>query len=831
MYDENTELKLAFGFIQDTGENVFLTGKAGTGKTTFLHNLKKNSPKRMIVLAPTGVAAINAGGVTIHSFFQLPLGPQIPGAIREPGTTPKYYFKFGREKLNIIRSIDLLVIDEISMVRSDLLDGVDGVLKRLRDPDKPFGGVQLLLIGDVQQLAPVVKDDEWEILKSYYDTPYFFGSKALQRSNYITIELKRVYRQSDQDFISILNKIRDGEADSGVLEQINRRYSGGSSFTSDGAIILTTHNFQAQKINETRMRNLETKPHTFTAKIEGEFPENSYPADSHLTLKIGAQVMFIKNDSSVQKRYFNGKIGVVQSIEDELVKVICQGETTIIDVKTETWQNMKYGLNTETSVIEETVIGTFTQYPLRAAWAITIHKSQGLTFDKVFVDAAAAFAHGQVYVALSRCRTLEGLILTSPLSRRVLISDQSVSEFNKDVEKNQPDEKILYTTRITYQQILIRELFDFSQIKRRLGYILKLMNENGVSIHSSIIDRFEMVSKEFQNSIVSVTEKFNLQITQYLIKGEEVEKNELLQDRVRKGTSYFLEKLEACVTDLLPGKIDIDNKEVRKSIEDVLKRLDEEIKRKKACLEACGQGFFTKAYLTARALGAIEKPAIVKQEFDFQEECGAEEHPELYRMLKAWRHEKAQKTDVPHYRILSNKVMMDICSCLPVSLSELKSVKGIGKRKVLEFGIDLLEIVEQYRNTNGISTYEKSVVSKKIPQSSVKGSTKQISYDLFKTGKTTAEIASQRGLALSTIEGHLSYFIGTGQLDIRDLMQEEKISEISDFFGKQSSFELSPAREFFGEQYSYSELRMVAEHLKSRRGLEKSEEVGEISEN
>jgi hypothetical protein len=830
MHDENPELKLAYGFLQDTGENVFLTGKAGTGKTTFLHNFKKSSPKRTIVLAPTGVAAINAGGVTIHSFFQLPFGPQIPGAKREAGASAGNYHKLSRDKLNIIKSMDLLIIDEISMVRADLLDGVDQVLRKFRDHNKPFGGVQLLLIGDIHQLAPVVKDDEWEILRSYYETPYFFGSKALKQSNYITIELKRVYRQSDQDFINILNKIRDSEADSSVLGLLNKRYCGGFSVDSDGAIILTTHNFQAQKINEQKMKQLSTKPVIFTARIEGEFPEYSYPADNHLTLKVGAQVMFIKNDSSAEKRYFNGKIGVVQSIEDDVVKVVCQGEKSAIDVETETWQNMKYCLNKETGAIEEAVIGTFTQYPLRAAWAITIHKSQGLTFDKVFVDAAAAFAHGQVYVALSRCRTLEGLTLTSPLSRRVLISDKSVSEFNKKADENKPDENILFRTRITYQQTLVRELFDFSPIKRGLGYILKIMNENKMSIHSSIMEKFESINKEFHCSIVNVTEKFNLQITQYLSKGEDVEKNEPLQERIKKGALYFKEKIQSCMIDLLPGKIDIDNKEVRKSLEDALKRLNDDIKRKTACLETCKEGFSTKAYLQARAMASIEKPAAMKKDFDFDEESGAEEHPGLYRMLKSWRNEKARQIDLPHYMVLPYKVMADICSRLPESMSELKSIKGMGKKKLNNYGADLLEIVGQYRKENGICTDKKKSAIKKVSPSALKGSTKQISYDLFKTGKTTAEIASQRGLALSTIEGHLSYFIGTGQLDIHEFISAEKLSEMSEFFEKQDSFELTPAKEFFGERYTYSELRMVAEFIKRKKELKK-EVIEETSEN
>ncbi len=445
---QNPELQLAFDFIQFTNRNVFLTGKAGTGKTTFLHNLKRSSPKRMIVVAPTGVAAINAGGVTIHSFFQLAFHPHIPTANEQPSPVGRSQeggnFKMSREKVNIMKSLDLLVIDEISMVRADLLDAVDSILRRYKNHLLPFGGVQLLMIGDLQQLAPVVKEEDWEMLGKYYDTAFFFGSLALQQTDYITIELQHVYRQKDLSFITLLNKIRDNQLDSSALQELNKRYDPEFDPDSDeGYITLTTHNAQAQSLNDSRLLKLPGKIQTFKARVKDDFPEYAYPTAFELHLKTGAQVMFVKNDISKDKLYFNGKIGTIVDIDDDVITVQCPEDPDAIPVEKVEWQNMKYTLDDETKEIQETVIGTFTQYPLKLAWAITIHKSQGLTFDKVIIDARAAFAHGQVYVALSRCRTLEGIVLSTPVSQRGIITDPTVSGFVGAIERNHPDQECI----------------------------------------------------------------------------------------------------------------------------------------------------------------------------------------------------------------------------------------------------------------------------------------------------------------------------------------------------------------------------------------------------
>ena len=428
---KNPELDLAWDFVEKTDRSIFLTGKAGTGKTTFLHSLKSNSLKRLIVVAPTGVAAINAKGVTIHSFFQMPFGPILPEGSSFQKKESSFQHKFSKIKINIIKSLDVLIIDEISMVRADLLDGIDQVLRRYRDRTKVFGGLQVLMIGDLQQLAPVVKNNEWELLKPYYNTPYFFSSNAFIESATLNIELKHIYRQDNQRFIKILNEIRNNNLSDDSINELNKRYLPEFSPKQDeGYITLTTHNERANVLNDKELEKLKGKCQSYKAFIQGKFQESSYPTHEKLLLRKGAQVMFIKNDSNPEKRYYNGKIGKIIALDKKEIRVYCQGDLEDIIVTPETWDNVNYTLNPETKEISENSIGSFSQMPLRLAWAITIHKSQGLTFDKAIIDANAAFAHGQTYVALSRCRTLVGIVLKNKIAAESIITDSRVTSFN-----------------------------------------------------------------------------------------------------------------------------------------------------------------------------------------------------------------------------------------------------------------------------------------------------------------------------------------------------------------------------------------------------------------
>lgn len=407
-----------------------MTGKAGTGKTTFLHGLKGNTAKRMVVTAPTGVAAINAGGVTLHSFFQLPFGPYIPGS-ENVQQNKQRMFSFSREKRKIIRSLDLLVVDEISMVRADMLDSVDAVLRQQRRNDQPFGGVQLLLIGDLHQLSPVAKKSDWQLLHEHYESVYFFSSHALARTELLTVELNHIYRQTDDRFINLLNRVRSNLLDSAALDELNQRYVENFVPREDqGYITLTTHNNSADATNHDRLWDLPGNEHHFKASITGEFPDHIHPTPENLVFKIGAQVMFLRNDTSPERRFYNGKIGKILSIANQQIRILCPDETDEIVVEPVEWENIKYTVNPETKEIQEEVIGKFKQFPLKLAWAITIHKSQGKTFDHVAVDLGrGAFVPGQLYVALSRCRSLEGIYLEREIRESDVWIDWRVVKF------------------------------------------------------------------------------------------------------------------------------------------------------------------------------------------------------------------------------------------------------------------------------------------------------------------------------------------------------------------------------------------------------------------
>ncbi|HYE53487.1 MAG TPA: AAA family ATPase, partial [Chitinophagaceae bacterium] len=472
----NNNFRKAVAFVNQTNSHLFLTGKAGTGKTTFLRYIRDNCFKKTAIVAPTGVAAINAGGVTIHSFFQLPMGAFLPTGHGNLDTFEGKIFnqnslfknlRLNAAKRELLRELDLLIIDEVSMVRADTLDAIDAVLRHVRrQPLQPFGGVQVVYIGDLFQLPPVVRPEEWRLLQQYYKSPFFFDALVMQQVPPVYIELKKIYRQSDETFIHILNNIRNNCCTSADLQHLHEYYR--PAFippVNEHYITLTSHNDKADTINRAELNKLSGRLHIFRAVITGEFNERSYPAEEELQLKSGAQVMFIKNDKGDNRRFYNGKIGIIHSIdEDEQVMISFPGEPELLKLEQEKWQNIRYVFNKEKDTFEEEELGTFTQYPIRLAWAITIHKSQGLTFDKAIIDAGASFAPGQVYVALSRLTGLGGLVLRSRINPDSIRTDERVLNF---VQEELPDHRLQETLEQEQQAFIKSTLlkkFDWSKI-------------------------------------------------------------------------------------------------------------------------------------------------------------------------------------------------------------------------------------------------------------------------------------------------------------------------------------------------------------------------------
>lgn len=625
MIEKDERFTLAERYVEETGVSVFLTGKAGTGKTTFLKEIVRQTSKRFAVVAPTGVAAINAGGVTIHSFFQLPLCPYLPD-VKELVTEyqmPERMRSLRKERVRILRTLDLLIIDEISMVRVDILDAIDDTLKRYRRNDRPFGGVQLLMIGDIQQLPPVVKESERPYMEQVYSSPFFFNSKVLQRLPFVTVELEKVHRQSDRLFLDILNEVRSGMPGDAALNELNKRLFPGFVPPEDERWIrLTTHNAQADSVNEAKMNALETEEATFEAQIEGIFPENAYPAETQLRLRVGAQVMFVRNDTSGEARYYNGKIATVKKVKPALIVEDESGES--IEVNTERWENIRYGLNEESGEIEGIVEGTFEQVPLRPAWAVTIHKSQGLTFDQVIIDAGAAFSFGQVYVALSRCRTLEGIILTTPITRRCTFTSDEVSTFESSREPAEEARLKLPAMANEYFTSTLCDAFDLQRLRYLYNRVNRIYQVNLSNLYPDQAGRFNTVGAgnaaqvggmfdssdgsgksapqpfEGIRSLSDTAQKFQKQI-RYIaasIHSGAPDDFPLLRERVTKACEYFTTQFRPLASFAAPlTLVEIDDKEVRKAFKAASEEFLAELRFRMTLYETIlSEGFSTKAY-------------------------------------------------------------------------------------------------------------------------------------------------------------------------------------------------------------------------------------------
>lgn len=736
--DINEQAQLAWNIIETTNTNLFLTGKAGTGKTTFLRRLKEESSKRIVVVAPTGIAAINAEGVTIHSFFQLSFAPFIPDAQYK---LKEQQYRFSKQKIRVIQSIDTLVIDEISMVRADLLDAVDSVLRRFRKNQLPFGGVQMVMIGDLGQLAPVAKDDEWQMLSRYYDTPYFFSSIALKSTRYAIVELKTVYRQSDLHFVELLNRVRDNRADSSVLAALNSRYIPNfQPRVEEGYIRLTTHNYQAQQENERQLALLPGKPYTYEASISGKYPEMLFPTEQILTLKEGAQVMFVKNDSSAGKAFYNGMIGTVTEINEKNFFVRTKDTGVVIKVEPEQWENTRYEIDERTNEITEEIEGTFKQFPVKPAWAITVHKSQGLTFDRAIIDVQRAFTHGQTYVALSRCRTLEGLVLSAPLPMSAIIRDGAVDDYVSRAVEHTPNKEQIDLLQRDYYLSVLSELFDFRPLMSAFNRMLDLLMGHFRRSYPKLIIEYKARLEVIKTQLYDVAERFKMQYNQIVISTPDYQEDVHLQERLTKGATYFARTISDIETLVKNTDVQTDTPEVKKMMTELLATLKELVMQKRALLNYVkDDGFGLNEYLHQRAVvlmgkvnegtkkntakqktvakdrssaksmvEAKDKPAA-NTRIEAKDKAGSAVpelkvlHPEVLEALTEWRRQRAMKAHMPAYCILQQKALIAIANLLPQDKEALAKIPFCGNVKAEKYGDEVLAVVK-----NAIEGGEKS---------------------------------------------------------------------------------------------------------------------------
>ncbi|WP_405573105.1 helix-turn-helix domain-containing protein [Winogradskyella sp. Asnod2-B02-A] len=807
---KNKELQLAWNFVNNTNRNIFLTGKAGTGKTTFLHKLKLESQKRMVVVAPTGVAAINAKGVTIHSFFQVPFGPILPDT--DLNASAGFNRKFSKTKINIIRSLDLLVIDEISMVRADLLDGIDKTLRRFKNRNLVFGGVQLLMIGDLQQLSPVIKEHEWRLLSPFYKNAFFFSSQSYQQCNAITIELKYIYRQENPLFIEILNEIRSNKLSKSSDDELNKRYQ--PEFVSnenDGYISLTTHNKKASQTNREELEKLKSESKMYKAVVKGNFPENSYPNKEELKLKVGAQVMFVKNDSSPEKRYYNGKIGKVILLDKDEVVVNCPDDDFNIITKPEVWENIKYTVDSDTKAISEDKIGSYTQIPLRLAWSITIHKSQGLTFEKAIIDAEGAFAHGQTYVALSRCKSLEGLVLKSKITSNQIISDGNVITFNEEAESKQPNDDILQQSKRLFQLDLISEIFNFYKFIYPTNRILDIYYKNRGSIEGNIENPLNAIKKSITN-LLKVSTSFNTQLKSIGGSLDIPESNDSIQERFVKAIIYFNNEAKTTIETAFKTLVfTTDNKTIEKDINKQYDGLEELLTTKLLFFEGLKKEFNVKQFLELRAKSvflAKDKPKKQRKTV-----IDGTTNIELFELLRELRNQIAKREDLVHFQIFTQKSLYAMCEILPITKEELKEVHGMGKTRIEKYGGEILNVIKTYCEENDIETLKDLPVIKELNTKSNKGDSKKISLELFKSGKSIDQIALERELNVNTIFGHLACFITSKEIAITDLMSKAHYSELKKIIPTKTFENLSDLKHQLDDKFSYGELRIVVNEL------------------
>ena len=822
-YDFNNDMfRLAAELVNQSSRNIFLTGKAGTGKTTFLKYIRENCLKQVAVVAPTGVAAINAGGVTLHSFFQLPFSPFIPdsGGFRHQAeeTTNKNTLlsklRMTTEKKKILQELELLIIDEISMVRCDTLDAVDTVLRHIRRRyNERFGGIQVLFIGDMFQLPPVIKEHEWRFLRDFYNSPYFFDSNVIKEEPPVYIEFTKIYRQSEESFINVLNQVRNNELGDNDRELLENRFS--PDFIrkkNDGYIILTTHNEKARNKNETELNELGKELFSYKAEIEGEFPESAYPAEEELRLKVGAQVMFIKNDTEKIKRYFNGKIGTVAVLDKEKIIVQCKDEPEEIEVKKEKWENIRYSVDKTNRQLSEEILGSFTQYPLRLAWAITIHKSQGLTFEKVIIDAGEAFAPGQVYVALSRCTTLDGIVLQSHIRPTKMFSDQRIVQFSKtNSSKNIIEEELLCSKR-NYQLKILLSIFDYQQVIAEAKELNQYLLENG----SSFNDEAEKWADEYLNAATKLhatSEKFQNQLRSIFYRDDNFETKELLKSRIKAGAAYFLKEQSLVSESLIRCPAATDSRLHAKELNENLKEIFGLLSFKSYLMEGLHGEFDIEAYHQRKKKFVL--PAFGVNVYAGSTNQRSETlHPLLHQKLRKLRDDICSKADLPIYIVAGTNTLDEMVRYLPQSLSEIRKISGFGDAKTKKYGQQFLNIILEYCSEKNLS----SLIHDKLPKNEKQSTggakknkvdTKMESFRLYKEGKRVDAIARERNLTQQTIEGHLAYYISRGEINIEELVSRDKVLIIEPMAKTFPGGSLTPIKEKLGSVVSYGEIKLV----------------------
>ena len=837
----NEMFQLAIQLVNQSNRNIFLTGKAGTGKTTFLKYIRENCPKQMAVLAPTGVAAINAGGVTIHSFFQLPLSPFIPESggtgftshNQDSSSSSEFSNKhsllsrlrFNSDKKKVIQQLEILVIDEISMVRCDVLDAIDTILRHIRQrPAEKFGGVQLLFIGDMLQLPPVVKEQEWNLLSDYYNGQYFFDSKVLQEEPPLYIEFNKIYRQKDERFITVLNQVRNNELDEDGMKILESRFQ--PTFRrskQDGYIILTTHNNKASEINAEELSGLDSKLFTYEAEVQDEFSDRAYPAEILLHLKVGAQVMFIRNDTSEKgKRFFNGKIGMISKLEKDKIFVQCEGQSAEIEVQKEKWENIRYTLNKSTRQLDSDVLGSFTQYPLRLAWAITIHKSQGLTFEKAIIDAGAAFAPGQVYVALSRCTNLEGMVLQSRVNSSSLFSDTRIVEFSQRSASSGQLQKEFLIARKHYQETVLLSTFDFALVivtgKELLAYLL----EHTSSFNTETFAWVEELMRKFEK-LQETAIKFQTQLQFLFQQPESPENNQPLQERIIAAANYFVTEIGLLIQFIQQSPALTDSRMHSKEYNDSIKELFALLAMKKFMLEGFNGQFDMEAFHRRKQKFVL--PFIAVNAYAGASQKRTESiHPVLHQQLRRVREIICSKKDLPIYIVAGSTTIDEMTLYLPQTLEELRKISGFGDAKIQQYGQQFLDVIIAYCKENNLSSmiHEKaqkrerkeradrpSGSKENTSQGKKRGDTHAESFKLYKEGHSIAEIAKSRNLTVSTIESHLSKFIRSGDIKIGELVSREKFILIESAFKDFDGGSITPIKEQLGNEISFGEIRMV----------------------